>query len=171
MPAQPPLPGLTRRGVLVGGFVLAVLTACSDSSPPRPAGQGPGIAPSDPDRPAMDTVRAEKAALLAEYDAAVAARPELAKDLAPLRAAHAAHLVALGAPTQIDASPSPSAGPTESRDALLRRLAAAEKAAAHERISQCAGLRSGPLARLLAAIGGAEAAHESVLRDLVGEGK
>lgn len=164
---QPILPGPTRRGVLAGGLALLALAGCSDSSPP-PSGRGPDVKPNDPDRPTMDTVRAEKVALLGEYDTALAARPELAKELAPLRAAHAAHLVALGAPTQIDATPSPSPGPAESRDAMLRRLAAAEKAAAQERISQCAGLRSGTLARLLAAIGGAEAAHESVLRDLAG---
>lgn len=168
MSAQPSRPGLTRRGVLAGGVALAVLAACSDSTPPRPDGQGPGVAPSDPDRPTLDTVRAEKMALLGEYDAALAARPELAKDLAPLRAAHVAHLEALGAPTQIDATPSPSARPAQSRDAVLRGLATAEKEAARKRISQCAGLRSGELARLVAAIGGAEAAHESVLRDLAG---
>ncbi|MGQ0468085.1 MAG: hypothetical protein ACT4QG_22555 [Sporichthyaceae bacterium] len=158
---------LTRRTVLAGGLALAALAGCSDGSPP-PSGQAPDVTPNDPDRPTLDTVRAEKAALIAEYDTALAARPELAKDLAPLRAAHSAHLVALGGQTPVDASPSPSPAVPEGRDAVLKRLASAEKSAAAKRIEQCAGLRSGELARLLAAIGAAEAAHESVVRGLTG---
>lgn len=121
---------------------------------------------NDPDRPIVDAVRAEKAALLREYDAAATARPELAADLDPLRAAHQRHLDLLGGPP---AETTPSAGPTAgiaSRAALLRQLASAEKNAAGTRVTQCTQLRSGELARLVASIGGSEAAHAARLQSL-----
>ncbi|MGQ0845495.1 MAG: hypothetical protein ACT4QF_15335 [Sporichthyaceae bacterium] len=155
----------TRRGAVAGALALA-LTACSDSPPP-PSGRAPDVAPNDPDAPTLAAARAETVALLREYDAAVADRPELAGELAPLRAAHEAHLEKLGRPAA-EATPSPTPGPGRSRAALLRGLAAAEKSAAARRVSQCQDLRSASLARLVAGIGGAEAAHASLLRDLAG---
>lgn len=107
-------------------------------------------------------------ALLREYDMALTVRPELADDLGPLRAAHQGHLDALGGPA---GAPSPSPSPTgdpESRTTILSRLARAESNAAARRVGQCRDLRSGELARLVAAVGGAEAAHASRLRELGG---
>lgn len=162
--------GPTRRAVLVGALVLATAAACSDSAPPPPSGKPGEVPRDDPDRPVLDVARADTLTLLREYDAALIARPELAKDLRPLREAHQAHLQALGQPG-VDAAPSPT--PTlgaESKAALLRRLAAAEKATAGKRVTQCKDLRSGALARIVAAVGGAEAAHASLLRELGGAG-
>ena len=159
--------GPTRRTVLAGALVLVTVAACSDSPPP-PTGRPGEVPRNDPDRPIVDAVVADKLALLREYDAALVARPELAKELGSLRAAHQAHLDALGQPP-VDATPSPS--PTvaaETRAAILRRLAVAEKDAAGRRVTQCRELRSGAVARLVAAIGGAEAAHAARLRDLGG---
>lgn len=159
--------GPSRRAVLTGA-VLVAAAACSDSPAPPPTGRGPAVAPDDPDRPTMDTVRAEKVAVLRDYDAALADRPELAKGLGPLRASHAAHLEALGRPPE-QASPRASAGGAQGRTTILRQLAATERSAAGRRVGQCQELRSGALARLVAAIGAAEAAHASLLRDLAGD--
>ncbi len=152
--------------MLGGAFALLTLAACSDSSPP-PAKGAPDVGRDDPDRPIVDTVRTEKLALIREYDLALLQVPTLAKELAPLRAAHVTHLEKLGPPA---ATPSPTSvsGSGQTKAELLRGLAAAEKAAAAKRISQCRELRSGAVARLVAAIGGSEAAHASVLRDLAG---
>ena len=167
-PHEAPGVGPTRRTVLAAALVLVTAAACSDSSPPPPTGRPGEVPRNDPDRPTVDAVVAEKLALLREYDAALVVRPEMTKELGPLRAAHQAHLDALGQPP-IDATPSPS--PTvfpATRAAILRRLAAAEKDAAGKRVTQCRALRSGAVARLVAAIGGAEAAHAARLRDLGG---
>lgn len=166
---QPPrsVRGPSRRAALIGAVLVGV-AACSDSPAAPPTGKAPAGAPEDPDRPTVDTVRAEKVSVLRDYDAALAGRPELAKELGPLRATHAAHLEALG-PQPGQASPSPSPAGTQARATVLRRLAATESSAAARRVLQCRELRSGALARLVAAIGGAEAAHASLLRDLAGD--
>jgi hypothetical protein len=126
-------------------------------------------------------VAAAERALLAAYDTASSKHPELAARLSPLRADHAAHLHGLlpGAvipkptpppsPSASSSVPAPamsgaplpaSASPTS--DQTLSELAALERAAAAARVDDVLA-SSGSLARVLASIGGCEAAHAALL--------
>lgn len=103
--------------------------------------------------------------MLLAYDTAAAAHPDLASVLAPLRADHAAHLQgllpsAVTSPAAI-ASSNPVASISPS-DAVLVDLATLERAAAAARLTDVAAT-GGSLARLLASIGGCEAAHAALL--------
>jgi hypothetical protein len=154
---------------LAGVVALGLFTGCrsghsDDSGPP-----GPGKAP-DPDLALLAAVIAEKSDLLGAYEAATTRFPPLNSRLKPLRADHAAHLAALtgfrpGIPTAAPSgSASPSAGPQGGQSSTVEDLAAAELAAAGRRIGQCRTAADPQLARLLASIGGCEAAHAAVLR-------
>jgi len=172
--------GVTRRTVLswsaLGWSALAGvvgLSGCTyDPRPPEP--------PPDPDTVLRDRIVADKRALLASYDATARRHPGLGKRLAPLRADHAAHMAALGAPEPTSTGPAtpgpatptgsaPGAGATApavpaAPRAAVRALVAAEAAAAALRVRDCVAANSPDLARLLAAIGGCEAAHAALLR-------
>jgi hypothetical protein len=138
-------------------------------------------------------VASAEEALLAAYDAAADAHPELAARLAPFRADHAAHLhglvpepapstTASSSTAAAQASPAPSSpapsspapssavppsasaplvSPPTSTD-ILRQLADLERSAASARVTDVA-TTSGSLARLVASIGGSEAAHAALL--------
>jgi hypothetical protein len=129
-------------------------------------------------------VAAAEQALLAAYDAVAVAHPELAGRLAPFRADHAAHLQGLvpgatpstttsattapssTAPSSTAPSSTASAGPPLSSPpastAILHQLADLERSAAAARLGDVA-TTSGSLARLIASIGGCEAAHAALL--------
>lgn len=215
MPESAPGARLSRRTVLrlLAGSVMGAAGASllSGCKPASSSGEAPtdtqrgGAAGAStpgaggPDDPAIKAlahrVAADETALLAAYDKALAAHPELAAALAPLRDDHARHLAAV-----LPGSPTPSAPPTSTPASTVARtattsaaptsaaasnavassagppgaaglgpapvlgqLAALEAAAAAARLNDFpAG--SGSLARLLASIGGCEAAHASVLR-------
>lgn len=174
MPPAPP----SRRTVLYGlaGLTaLALVGGCTsgEDSPDSPrAARAP-----DPDLELLARAVAEKQDLLAAYEAALTRHPELTERLRPMRADHQAHLAALTAfrpevtaagPTA-SASPAAAASPTAAatqtdRARTVEDLAAAEQASANRRIGQCETARDRQLARLLASIGGCEAAHTAVLR-------
>jgi hypothetical protein len=178
-----PVPPLSRRSVLqLGGVTaLALLGGCTggDDGPATPGGKG---AEPDPDLALLTTAIADKQDLLDTYDAALSAHPPLAARIRPLREDHAAHLAALTAiqekktgrpdlPTSepsATGSPRPSSNPgpvvPTDRDQAVEALAKADLAAAGRRIGQCESARDPELARLLASIGGSEAAHTAVLR-------
>jgi hypothetical protein len=134
-------------------------------------------------------VAAAEQALLAAYDAVAVAHPELAGRLTPFRADHAAHLQGLvpgatpstttsattapsttapvsTAPVSSAPSSTASAGPPLSSPpastAILHQLADLERSAAAARLGDVA-TTSGSLARLIASIGGCEAAHAALL--------
>lgn len=137
----------TRRGLL-GLLALApAAVACTSSSEPdRPA-------PVDPDVALRAAAVVRERALLAAYDAALAARPDDAR-LAPLRAEHQAHLEALeGA--------SPSGTPSPAAAAPVD-LAAAEREAAAAHAAATAQASPG-LAALLAQLAASEASHPVAL--------
>jgi hypothetical protein len=137
-----------------------------------------------PDQLVAQQVAAAEQALLAAYDAVTVAHPELAGRLAPFRADHAAHLHGLvpgatpstrtssntapssAAPVSSAPSSSASAGPPVSSPpastAILHQLANLERSAAAARLQDVA-TTSGSLARLIASIGGCEAAHAALL--------
>jgi hypothetical protein len=159
--------GPSRRAVLVGAGVLAVVAACSPDTEPEPLKPDPDLAIR---ALAADGVRR----LVALYDGVTRAHPGLRAELAPLAAETAAHLSALEPPAATPsastaASKSPSATPSPTvavpataaaaRTALVR----AERHEAELRITQLASA-SAALARLLAAIGASEATHATLLR-------
>lgn len=192
-------PGLSRRAALrlLGVSALATVAGCrpskksddgSASSAGAPSAAGTRSATSGAIAPAQalaTRVADDERALIAAYDTAIEAMPELEPVLAPLRADHAAHLVGLtpGAPTTPASSvantsatptPTPSAaagsaatGPPNSpaqslRAQTLSALTAKERAAAAARVDDLMSAE-GSLARLLASIGGCEASHAGLL--------
>jgi hypothetical protein len=113
-------------------------------------------------------------ALLAAYDAAADAHPELAGRLAPFRTDHAVHLHGL-VPGAARSTTAPSSLPPPSvasasaplsslpaSTAILQQLADLERSAAAARLDDLV-TTSGSLARLIASIGGCEAAHAALL--------
>jgi hypothetical protein len=150
------------------------------SAPPATASASPKptVSALSPDQLVAQRVAAAEQALLAAYDAVTVAHPELAGRLASFRADHAAHLQGLvpGATpstTPSDTSPasSPPSGFAAARPplssppastAILHDLADLERTAATARLGDVA-TTSGSLARLIASIGGGEAAHAALL--------
>lgn len=171
-PAHP-----SRRAVLRGTIGLAAFVLVSGCTSDDDGGSG---APGGKDAPNPDIALVTKAVadkedLLAAYEATLTQFAQLSDRLKPLREDHAAHLAALT--TELDKlggraeqpGPSASASPTGpsvpgSRDQAVEALATAELAAAGRRVGQCRDAKSPELARLLASIGGCEAAHTAVLR-------
>ena len=166
-------------------------TPPSVSPQPAPTSAPPTAAPAPSQTPVLsaDQLLAERVALaeealLAAYNAVADAHPELAGRLAPFRADHAAHLHGLvpGATPSTPASSStagsstppasippsgnasasaPLSSPPASTE-ILRQLADLERSAAAARVNDVAAT-SGALARLVASIGGCEAAHAALL--------
>lgn len=175
-------------GVAVGATgLLAACTAAPE------AGQEPGAAPqpapgtrrpvpsasvtvpaATPEQRTAERVVAEKRSLLARYAATTRAHPALAGRLDPLAAEHATHVDALAAVVEGEAPaatptpaatppPAPSSPPVAARpDRALAALAAREAELARQRLLDVAAVAP-DLARLLASIGGAEAAHAALI--------
>jgi len=187
----PRMARLSRRSV-VGVAAVGAVSGCS--------GGGSGRSADGAQEPAPGTVERALAArdslaLLGQYDATLAAHPQLAGRLAPLRAQVAQHVTAFGgrlpAPTAAaggpgtstappttrparDASPgtaappaaTPSAAPTSSDfpgpAASLAALAATERRLADRRAAALLTV-PGELARLMASVAAAGAAHVVLL--------
>jgi hypothetical protein len=211
------LPLLTRRTLLraLGVAAVGLLAGCRSakrpaaarasvtspaphsSSPPLPSlpslpvarSSGPAVAQPtlSPDESLARRVAVAETALVAAYDAAAVQHPELASQLAPFRADHAAHANALvpgaaspapriAVPSSTAPSSAPPSGTTPSGTPLssvapssapppnpiIAALAALESSAAAARVDDLA-TTTGSLARLLASIGGCEAAHAALL--------
>jgi hypothetical protein len=110
--------------------------------------------------------------LLRRYDATLAAHPTLTERLSPLRAEVVRHVTAFGGngstpsatpSATATASPSASAVPATANDALSD-LAAAERSLADRRAKALLDL-PGELARLLASVAAAGAAHAYLLTE------
>ncbi|MFC9958440.1 hypothetical protein ACFVIB_13940 [Streptomyces nigra] len=178
MPYPPPpraLPGPRRRTLLASAAGAALLAGCS-AGPADPDG-GTGGSPSLAERARARAAR-DSEDLVARYDAVLAAHPAVERLVAPLRAEAVRHMEAFGggasAPSSSpSATPSPSASsspsasvravPADQRDALTE-LAAAERTLADERAKALLGL-PGELARLLASVAAAGAAHAFLLTE------
>lgn len=165
--------GTTRRRALLatGAAAAGLLTGCSNDAPAsrRTPGRSPDAARAEA------ALRARQAhmstALRDEYDAVIARHPALADRLTPLRAEVAAHVVALaGRASSPSPSPSPSgsasaAAATPARDepaAALKALAAAERRTSAGHVTALAAAEP-ELARLLASVAAAGAAHAYLL--------
>lgn len=159
---RPRGPALTRRA-LIGGSALVgvslVAAACSSSPSPEPA---PTQTPEpDADAAVRTEVAAGEAALIALYDAVIAAHPALAPDLTAIREEHAAHAEAMGLPAPSSASPA-----VGTQAQALAALTDAEQQAVAARTAACEAATGADLARITALIAASEAGHAEYLRGL-----
>ncbi|MFI7141937.1 hypothetical protein ACIBQ5_30780 [Streptomyces massasporeus] len=162
--------GPRRRSLLAVAPAALALTGCTGGDSGGPAGE---------DSSAADRARARAArdseGLVERYDAVIAARPGLAGRLGPLREEVVRHARAFGggrkASRSASSSPSPSVTsspssatvPGNDKDALAG-LAAAERELTDRRTKALGGA-PGELARLLASVAAAGAAHVYLLTE------
>jgi len=160
----------TRRQVL-GAAALLLAAGCTDAPPP-PAEV------VDPDDALREDAVAREESLLTAYDTTLAAFPELAEQLLPVRTEHAEHLLALIGPppsaspaastppasTPPDSTPpaAPAVPPPATAALALTLLADAERTAAGAHAAACLEA-SRTLASLLAALAASEHSHPAVL--------
>ncbi|WP_020122671.1 hypothetical protein [Streptomyces canus] len=168
-PPQPRVPsGPRRRSLLASVAGGALLVGCSDGT--GDSEEGTAGSPSVVERVRVRAAR-DSRGIVERYDAVLAAHPMLAERVGPLRAEAVRHVEAFGekvttaSPTAPgSASPSPSATvPATERDALAQ-LAAAERALADRRAQALLDVPS-ELARLLASVAAAGAAHAYLLTE------
>jgi hypothetical protein len=182
-PPSRALSGPRRRSLLASAAGTALLAGCSHGS--GESEEGTGGSPSLTARARARAAR-ESAGLLERYDAVLAAHPAAAERLRPLRAEVVRHTEAFGgtvakgspasAPPSSPPSTSPSsppsaapsgsasvAVPVDEKDALAQ-LAAAERALADRRTAALLDV-PGELARLLASVAAAGAAHAYLLTE------
>ncbi|MFJ4204412.1 hypothetical protein ACIP2Y_32940 [Streptomyces sviceus] len=171
MPYPPPprVPsGPRRRSLLASVAGGALLVGCSDGT--GDSEEGTAGSPSAVERVRVRAAR-DSRGIVERYDAVLAAHPTLAELVGPLRAEAVRHVKAFGetlttaSPTASgSASPSPSATvPATEKDALAQ-LAAAERALADRRAEALLDV-PGELARLLASVAAAGAAHAYLLTE------
>ena len=170
-----PLPSRTllgprRRSLLVSAAGAALLVGCSaEAEESGSTGGSPSAAERARARAAGDSE-----GLIERYDAVLAVHPTLTERLGPLRAEVLRHAEAFGAGRKqkasataspsVSASASPSAAvPANEKDALAE-LAAAERSLADRRAKALVEL-PGELARLLASVAAAGAAHAYLLTE------
>ncbi|MFF3908484.1 hypothetical protein ACFYZJ_21425 [Streptomyces sp. NPDC001848] len=181
----PPRAALRRRSLFASAAGAALLAGCSGASDPSATGGSPAADDRARARAARDSE-----ALAARYAAVIAAHPDLAARLVPLRAEVVRHAQAFGGGTGPSASPaagststglsalpsasgSPSASASPSTSAstvpadaksALADLAAAERALADRRGRALLEV-PGELARLMASVAAAGAAHAYLLTE------
>jgi len=169
-PSRTPLgvpAGPRRRTLLASAAGAALLTGCTSESDSTATSSGsPSVAERTRARAASDST-----GLARQYDTAIAAFPVLAERLSELRAEVVRHAEAFGgteptpASTPTSASPSTSAStapPTEQD--TLAGLAAAERTLVDRRTKALLEV-PGELARLLASVAAAGAAHVYLLTE------
>jgi hypothetical protein len=148
-----------------GAMTAGLLTACSSESP------GPGSAQARKAKAAAleETTLRTKAAgtsrtLLAHYDAVLAAHPGQRTRLTPLRAAVVRHVAALAPKTRGPVKPPAAPAVPADPAAAVAALATAERGTAD---AHTAALMKAPpeLARLLASVAAASAAHAYLLTE------
>jgi len=166
VPFPPPSRGRSgprRRTLLVGAFALAGCSA--PESDTEKADRGPSAAGLARARAARDS-----ASLVTRYDAVIAALPELAERLAPLRAEVALQVKAFGGKVPPVGGPGSSPAPTASSappvpadvPGALAELAARERLLTDRRTKALLKL-PGESARLMASVAAAGAAHAYLL--------
>ncbi|MFC9000825.1 hypothetical protein ACFT7U_34655 [Streptomyces rochei] len=177
LPASPRLPsGPRRRSLLASAAGAALLVGCSGGSDSGDPDGGPSATERARARAARDSE-----VLAGRYTAVIAAHPGLAERLRPLREDVLRHAEAFGAvrAPSPEASPSvsaraagpqdgsgtvpPSGVPAQEKDALAL-LADAERELAGRRTGVLAEV-PGELARLLASVAAAGAAHVYLLTE------
>ena len=171
-PSPPRSPsGPRRRTLLASAAGAALLVGCSPGSEDS-AGTTSG-SPSLTERARARAAR-DSEGLIERYDAVLAAHPGLAALVGPLRAEAVRHAEAFGGGRRASAGASPSGSPSPAgspsatvpaneKDALAE-LAAAERELAERRAKALLDV-PGELARLLASVAAAGAAHAFLLTE------
>ncbi|MFD9395060.1 hypothetical protein ACFWBB_31310 [Streptomyces sp. NPDC060000] len=192
LPLPPRTPsGPRRRSLLASAAGALLLVGCSSGTEEaeESASGGPSVTQRARARAAQDS-----GGLVARYDAVLAVHPALAGRLEPLRAEVVRHVEAFGgtgtaspsatasstnsptlpsttsasappvAPTAIGASAAGASAVPVTDTAALAELAAAERALADHRATELLDL-PGELARLLASVAAAGAAHAYLLTE------
>jgi hypothetical protein len=167
-PPPPRVPsGPRRRSLLASVAGGALLAGCSDGT--GSTEEDTAGSPSVIERARVRAAR-DSRGIVERYDAVLAAHPALAQRVGPLRAEAVRHAEAFGetvtksSPTASQASPAPSVTvPATEKDALAQ-LAAAERALADRRARALLDV-PGELARLLASVAAAGAAHAYLLME------
>jgi hypothetical protein len=164
-------PARPARRVVLAGAGLGLLAGCTGASDGGGASRRPGTRPAaptrpDPDAALRDAVVADVGRLATAYASADTEAPALRLRLRVLAAEVHQHLSALGGtgsppPAHRSASPA-AAGRTEPAQ-VLRRLRAAELAAADRRLDDCVAAADPALARLLAAVAACGRTHAALL--------
>ncbi|GHH87038.1 hypothetical protein [Streptomyces capitiformicae] len=160
--------GPRRRSLLVGAAGAGLLVGCSAGGEGSDAaGGGPSVVEKARARAAKDS-----GGLVERYDAVIAAHPDLAALLTPLRAEVVRHVQAFGGGKgTATASASPSGSPSASASpspvpadpkAALTELAAAERKLADGRAKALLEV-PGEVARLMASVAAAGAGHAYLL--------
>ncbi|MEU0246587.1 hypothetical protein ABZ192_20080 [Streptomyces sp. NPDC006235] len=161
--------GPRRRTLLAVGPAALALAGCTAG------GDAPGApedGPSAAERRARARAARDSEGLVERYDAVITAHPGLAERLRPLREESVRHARAFGggpgrkaspSPSSSSASPSAAAVPGSDKDALAA-LAAAERELADRRTKALLDV-PGELARLLASVAAAGAAHVYLLTE------
>ncbi|MHC3473040.1 hypothetical protein ACYF6T_30720 [Streptomyces sp. 7R007] len=158
--------------MLASAAGTALLAGCSSGG--GSSSESTGGSPSVTERARARAAR-DSAGLVARYDAVLAAFPGLARRLGPLRAEVVRHAQAFGGSDGVTAASSPSASPSASASAsasappetekdALAGLAAAERALSDRRTTELLDV-PGELARLLASVAAAGAAHAYLLTE------
>ncbi|MFF1680873.1 hypothetical protein ACFVYG_33140 [Streptomyces sp. NPDC058256] len=177
LPSRTPS-GLRRRTLLASAAGAFALAGCSTAEPSTTETSGGG--PSAADRARARAAR-DSRALAERYAAVITAYPSLAERLRPLRAEVVRHAAAFDSGSQASGSPSPSASASESAVAAgatpapsatvpatekdaLKELASAERTLADQRAKALLDV-PGELARLLASVAAAGAAHAYLLTE------
>ncbi|MDH6548338.1 hypothetical protein [Streptomyces sp. SAI-041] len=176
MPYPPPSrvpPGPRRRSLLASVAGGALLVGCSDGS--GSVEEGTAGSPSVVERVRVGAAR-DSRGIVERYDAVLAAHPALAERVGPLRAEAVRHAEAFGesvtagsaASPSGSASPAPSPSPSvvvpATETDALAQLAAAERELADRRARTLLEV-PGELARLLASVAAAGAAHAYLLTE------
>ncbi|MFF5522053.1 hypothetical protein [Streptomyces coeruleorubidus] len=161
--------GPRRRSLLAVGPAALALAGCTAGGDGT---GGPEDGPSAADRRARARAARDSEGLVERYDAVIAAHPGLAELLRPLRAEAVRHAQAFGggpgrkaspSPSSSSAAPSAAAVPADDKDALVS-LAVAERELAERRAKALLDM-PGELARLLASVAAAGAAHVYLLME------
>lgn len=150
--------GLTAAAVLLGAGVLA---ACSSGDGSTTTATAAPTA-ANPLAPTLT----DEAALIALYDQSIAALPDLAKFLQPIRDQHAEHLSALGGSAEQQASATASSTLAADPTAAIATLIEAERSASKQRIDASLDATDAQTVRTLVYIAASEAAHVPALKDL-----
>ncbi|MEU5890737.1 hypothetical protein ABZ835_28400 [Streptomyces sp. NPDC047461] len=170
MPYPPPPrtpSGPRRRTLLASAAGAALLVGCSSGS--EETEESTGGSPSVAERARTRAAR-DSRGIVERYDAVIAAYPGLAERLGVLRAEAVRHVeafggtpAATGSASPTAGSPAPSAVPGTEKDALAG-LATAERSLADARAKSLLEV-PGELARLLASVAAAGAAHAYLLTE------
>ncbi|GAB7104832.1 lipoprotein [Streptomyces phaeofaciens JCM 4814] len=186
LPSRAPS-GPRRRTLFASAAGAALLVGCSSGPRDTEKKESAGGSPSVTER-ARARAAGESVGLAERYDAVLAAHPTLTERLAPLRAEVVRHVQAFGGAPKASASGSPSpapstslspsasasasasasvspspAAPATAKEALAA-LAAAERTLADRRAVALLDV-PGELARLLASVAAAGAAHAYLLTE------